>query len=124
WERKLTRDITNRWTYTRLKAEDMTTGNRLVNRPEDTLTFNLNRDITENNTNLDLVVRYTGKRYDDADNTIELSGYTTADLTISKKADNHSGYFIKLANFTGKDDIDDEYDINGSEFSFGYTQEF
>ncbi|MCK9224302.1 MAG: TonB-dependent receptor [Candidatus Muirbacterium halophilum] len=124
YKKKINENLSNNFTYTKLNTEDVNTGLELANKPENKITFSINKFIPENNVNMNICLYYTGKRFDDSANTIELGGYTTADLTLNKKVNDNSSFYLKLENLTGKTDIDDEYDMNGSAFSFGFREQF
>jgi outer membrane receptor for ferrienterochelin and colicins len=85
------------WGYTYLKTKDKTTGKELVERPHNVISLSLDWQAPyEIQTRL--TGKYSGKRYSNTANTIELDDYTTVELSVEKKLSAKYSIYAKIEN--------------------------
>lgn len=60
--------------------------------------------------NVDLIYNYRGKRYQDIENTIELGGFSTFDLSVSRKFSERVGLSLLVENIFDKKYVFGKYD--------------
>jgi outer membrane cobalamin receptor len=65
-----------------------------------------------------------GKRYEDEENTERLGSYAVWDFAATKDITDYAEIFARVDNIFGKKDIEDEYDIDGTEFFAGLKLKF
>ena len=117
-------NVTSKIGYTFLNTEDENTGKELTLKPKHKVDAMLNYSMPGIKLNLNLSGKYIGVRYMDKGNTDKLGGYTIADFALSKGIAEHARIFAKVNNVFNKKNIEDEYDINGTEFYGGVKISF
>ena len=117
-------NLTGKLGYTFLDTENKTTKKELTKRPKHKLTLDLGYKIPQIDFSMNLECEYIGKRYDDADNTDRLGGYTMFNLALTKDIGKYAQVFARVDNVFGKKDVFDEYDIDGTEFLSGLKLKF
>ena len=93
-------------TYVKLEAKDKESGNYLLRRPRNKLTFNINYLFLKS-WNLNLSLSYTGRRADInyslwPASQVVLNGYTLLDLTLSFNLSSHLELFCSCENLLNK----------------------
>lgn len=116
---RLIDNLTAKLAYTYLDTEDEETNKELIERANHKVDIELNWKILEFGLNLNLAGQYVGRRYEDEENTKRLGGYSTWDLALTKDITKYAETFVRIDNIFGKDNIVDEYDIDGTEFLGG-----
>ncbi len=116
---QLTDNLTSRLGYTYLDTENEETHNELKRKPKHKVDAELNWRLPEFGLNLNFSGQYIGKRYDDEENTTRLEAYTIFDFALTKDITKYGEIFFRVDNIFGKEDIEDEYDIDGAEFLCG-----
>ena len=119
-------NLTSKLGYTYLDTEDEKTGKELLERPKHKLDLEFDWKVTKFGLTLNLAGQYIGKRYyeDDDDNIIKLGGYTIWNFALTKDITKYAEVFARVDNIFGKEDIQDEYDIDGTEFLAGLKVKF
>lgn len=116
---RLIDNLTAKLAYTYLDTEDEETNKELIERANHKVDIELNWKILEFGLNLNLAGQYVARRYEDEENTKRLGGYSTWDLALTKDITKYAETFVRIDNIFGKDNIVDEYDIDGTEFLGG-----
>jgi len=116
--------LTGKMGYTFLKTEDKETGRELPYRPRHKLTLETNLRIPKVCFDINFSGEYTGKRYNDEENTEILNAYTLYNLTITKGFKKHIFGYIRIDNLDNLKNIPDEYDIDGRVFLGGIRIKF
>ncbi len=112
-------NIKGRLGYTYLDTENKLTGKDLVHRPDHKLAAGIEFRIPEADARFGVETFYTGKRWEDEDNTVRLDDYWIFSASAAKEIGEHAEVFVKVDNIFGEKDIEDEYDIDGTEFFAG-----
>ena len=107
--------------YTYLDAENRNTGNELEERPDHKIDLSLSGRWPSAGLSVFLEGRYTGRRYADAENEERLGGYTLVDLTVSKDLGERCQAFVRLDNLLDEKEIEDAYDVDGTEVLTGIS---
>lgn len=116
---RLTDDLSAKLGYTLLDTEDNDTGKELAHRPDHKLFAGVDFRIPATDIRMHVESSYTGERWDDDDNTERLDDFWVWSATIAKEFGEHAEVFVKIDNIFGEEDIEDEYDIDGTEFLAG-----
>jgi outer membrane cobalamin receptor len=117
-------NLTAKLGYTFLDTEDEATGKELVERAKHKVDLELDLDIPQLGLNFNLAGQYVGKRYEDEENTERLGSYAVWDFAATKDITDYAEIFARVDNIFGKKDIEDEYDIDGTEFFAGLKLKF
>ncbi len=120
----VTNNIKARLGYTYLDTENKLTGLELAYRPNHKLAAGVHVDVPGIGARLHLETFYTGERWKDADNTVELDDYWLFSASAAKEVGEHAEVFVKVDNVFNEKDIEDEYDIDGREFFAGVKLNF
>ncbi len=118
----LTDYITARLGYTYLDTEDKLTGEDLLYKPEHKLSAGIDYRFTEMDARLHIETFYTGERLwraSSRDPIVTLDDYWIFSATLSKEVGDHAEVFVKVDNVFDKEDVVDEYFIDGREFFAG-----
>jgi len=115
-------NLAARFGYTFLETEDKNTKKELTYRPKHKLTLELNWEIPEIDLNINLEGEHIGRRYDS--DYKRLGDYTIFNLALTKDIGKYLSIFARIDNIFGKEDIPDEYDIDGTEFLGGIRVKF
>jgi len=119
---KIMENLTGKFGYTFLDTEDKSTGKELTYRPEHKINIEFDWIIPKIGINLNLEGEYIGKRYDS--DYKRLGGYTIFNLSLSKDIGKYTSIFARIDNISGRKNIPDEYDIDGTVFLFGIKGKF
>jgi outer membrane cobalamin receptor len=117
-------NLTAKLGYTFLDTEDKSTKKELIERPKHKLTLEFDWMVPQIDLNVNLAGEYIGRRYEDAENTNRLGGYTIFNLALTKDIGEHAQVFARVDNIFGKKSISDEYDVDGTEFLGGLKVKF
>ena len=120
----VTNNIKARLGYTYLDTENKLTGMELAYRPNHKLAAGVNVGIPDIGARLCFETFYTGERWKDADNTVELDDYWLFSASAAKEVGEHAEVFVKVDNVFNEKHIDDEYDIDGRELFAGVKLKF
>ncbi|MCK4821982.1 TonB-dependent receptor, partial [bacterium] len=121
---QLMENLTGRLGYTFLDTENEDTGKELANKPKHKLDLEFDWKIPSFGLSLNLACQYIGERYDDKDNTIKLDEYAICNIAMTKDITRYGELFLRVDNIFGKKDVEDEYDIDGTEFLAGVKMKF
>ncbi|MCD6412601.1 MAG: TonB-dependent receptor [Elusimicrobia bacterium] len=117
-------NLTPKIGYTFLNTEDENTGRELTLKPKHKVDVVLNCNVPEIKLNLNLAGKYVGVRYMDEDNTDKLEDYTIVNFALTKGITRYAHVFARVNNILDRKNIEDEYDINGTEFYGGVKVQF
>ncbi|MEA3328582.1 MAG: TonB-dependent receptor [Candidatus Omnitrophota bacterium] len=109
--------------YTFLETEDKTTKRELLNRPKHKVTLEVDWDIPELDLNVNVAGEYIGERYN-GDDYEKLNGYAICNLALTKDIGEYVQVFARVDNLFGEKNVEDEYDIDGTEFLGGVKVAF
>ncbi|ANT65512.1 Colicin I receptor precursor [Prosthecochloris sp. CIB 2401] len=115
---RITDDMDMRVGYTYLDTEDKLTGNELAYKPAHRVVSGLDIQLPAD-ARIHLEANYTGERWEDEENTVNLDDYWMCNVGVSKKIGQHAAVFVKVNNVFGEKNIVDEYDIDGTEYLAG-----
>ncbi|MEW6067680.1 MAG: TonB-dependent receptor [Nitrospirota bacterium] len=100
--------------YTYLDTEDKETGNMLPRRPRDK--FNISLCMLRSDFSFDISYTYVGKRYDDTENTEELSPYNLVNLSGSYNLSKNLSVFGRIENL-----LDEDYEEAEGYGTYGFS---
>jgi outer membrane cobalamin receptor len=110
--------------YTYLDTENLETGKELLERANHKIDMSLGWRHPSYGISAFLEGQYLGRRYADEENEKRLGGYTLFNMVINKNFAKHYQAFVRVDNLLGKKDIDDAYDVDGTEFLAGINMRF
>jgi outer membrane receptor for ferrienterochelin and colicins len=99
--------------YTFMDTEDKETGKDLTFRPNHIVNFELSYLLPVVDVLAVFELKWTGRRYADAENTNLLGDYTVMNLALSKKIFDNIELFTRINNLGDRRKIFDEYDLDG-----------
>jgi outer membrane cobalamin receptor len=117
---RIVKNLTGKVGYTLLDTEDKSTGNELVYRPKHTIKAMINWKIPCISFNINLSGQYIGKRFGDDENTETYDPYTIINLSLTKDITRYAKLFVRIGNIFNRENVPDEYDINGTQFFGGF----
>ncbi|MFO7568199.1 MAG: TonB-dependent receptor, partial [Smithellaceae bacterium] len=119
---RLTDTLTAQAGYTYLETRNKKLDKELTLRPKHKGTVELNQRIPDFGVNLNITGMYVGKRIDSDD--LELAGYDLWNVAVTKDLGKNVQLFARADNIFGKQDVVDEYDLDGARFMFGAKLNF
>jgi len=119
---RLTDTLTAQAGYTYLDTRDKKQDKELAYRPQHKFTLEFNQKIPQLGMNVNVTGIYVGKRYDDT--YAELDGYDLWNVAVTKDLGKHVQLFARADNVFGKQDVSDEYDLDGARFLCGAKMNF
>lgn len=120
----LTKTLTVGLGYTRLDTEDKATGKDLARRARDRASITLDQQLPSVGMHVHIAGEYIGERYDDEANNVKLGGYAVCDMAVTKDIGKNLQVFARADNLFGKEDVEDEYDLDGERFLAGIKINF
>jgi len=115
-------NLTGKLGYTFLDTEDKKTKKKLTYKAKHKLDLGLDYEISRIALNINLIAEYIGKRYDSDYN--KLKDYTIFNFALTKDIGKYVQVFVRVDNIFDKKNIEDEYDIDGTEFLGGMKIKF
>ncbi len=119
---KLSKNISGSLGYTFLDTENEETGKDLTYRPEDSLTMKLDWK-TPYKLDIQLTGIYKGESYSDEENETRVDDYFLLNLDFNKEISDRYELYVSIDNLLGIDDIDNEPEIDGTEYYLGMSVE-
>jgi outer membrane cobalamin receptor len=119
---RIAKNLTAELGYTWLDTENKATGDRLLERPDHRATISFNWMIKALDLNVNLNGEYVGKRDFQASTkspVVRIDDYEIVNLAFTRPVGKHCQLFARLDNVFDKKGIEDEYDIDGTEFFGG-----
>jgi outer membrane receptor for ferrienterochelin and colicin len=119
---RIAKNLTAELGYTWLDTENKATGDRLLERPDHRATVSFNWMIEALDLNVNLNGEYVGKRdfQESTESPVErIDDYEIVNLAFTRPVGKHCQLFARVDNLFDKKGIEDEYDIDGTEFFGG-----
>ncbi len=109
--------MTAKGAYTFLETEDETLNRELTYRPRHKASMELDRKFSSLGLGVNVTGEYTGSRVDS--DYERLGGYFLWNAAVTKELGKRLQLFARVDNIFGKEEIDDEYDLDGTRFLAG-----